>query len=695
MRQWMTWAGWLLAGLLLTAATSGGCAFTRPKPAFESAVPLATVSLDVEGPTAVEREPLVEPLSIHEGQRQTWLLTPEEAIQIALANSPVMRDLSATIVQSPANVRTIHGPALQESDPRFGVEAALSAFDATFSSNARFEKNDYVINNQLLGGGTNVIRQDLIVHQTQISKTAATGTELYVRHNTDYDHNNAPGNLFRSVWNTNYEAEIRHPLLRGSGLAFNRLAGPDGSPGVYNGVVIARVNADISLADFEIGLRDLVNSVENAYWDLYLAYRDLEAKIAARDAALSTWRQVQARDKESGDPEREAQAREQYFRFKEDVQNALAGRLVEGTRSHNGSSGGTLTGTSGVLVAERRLRLLLGVPINDAFMIRPAHDPVLARVVFDWSEIADESLDRRIELRRQALVVKRREMEWTASRNLLLPQFDAYGRYRWRGFGHDLIHSDRAGRARFDNAYMDLTTGDFQEWQLGFEFSVPLGQRQAHAAVHNAQLQLAREKAVLHEQQRQIQHDLSNAVADMERAFEICQTAQQRRVAAHKRLSQLEVLRENERTGKKVELNTMLDAQNRAADADVRFYRALVEYVLAVKNVHYEKGSLLEYDNIFLADRVPLCRGELRISRELVPSAPAPAFATEPTLAPPSTGDRSEAEVVPPPASPVPDPPADTAPKRNPPLRPSPPPPAPIDIGTPPKIPVGRLPPVK
>ena len=32
---------------------------------------------------------------------------------------------------------------------------------------------------------------------------------------------------------------------------------------------------DISLADFEIGLRDFVSNVENAYWDLYFAYRNL------------------------------------------------------------------------------------------------------------------------------------------------------------------------------------------------------------------------------------------------------------------------------------------------------------------------------------------------------------------------------------------------------------------------------------
>jgi outer membrane protein TolC len=192
-------------------------------------------------------------------------------------------------------------------------------------------------------------------------------------------------------------------------------------------------------------------------------------------------------------------------------------------------------------------------------------------------------------------------MELAATRNFLLPRLDAVGRYRWRGFGNALLNPSRDGKSRFDNAYMDLTTGDFQEWQLGFELSFPFGQRQAHSALRNAQLSLARERTILDEQERQVIHDLSNAWADCRRAYEICQTAFNRRVAAR---TQLAILQEREKPGFKVDVNTMLDAQSRAADADSRYFRSLVEYIVAVKNVHHEKGTLLEYDNIQLAERV-------------------------------------------------------------------------------------------
>jgi len=136
-----------------------------------------------------------------------------------------------------------------------------------------------------------------------------------------------------------------------------------------------------------MGLRDLASNVENAYWDLYFAYRDLDAKIAARDEALESWRRTHAlflAGRRGGEAEKEAEAREQYFQFQEDVENAWTGRLVDSTETYNGSSGGTFRSVGGVRVAERRLRLLMGLPSSDGRLIRPADEPSLAKVVFCW-----------------------------------------------------------------------------------------------------------------------------------------------------------------------------------------------------------------------------------------------------------------------------------------------------------------------
>ncbi len=595
---------------LLTSA-GGGCRL-RDRHAFKSSCGddcYSAIASQVEYPQVSQCSAVVddswaavEPLTLAStGELQYWDMSLQEAVQIALAQSKVIRDLGGAVLRAPAAVETHWDPAVVETDPRFGMDAALSAFDAELSASVFAEKNDRAINNEFFGGGTRLFNQDLIVAQTQIAKKAATGSKFAFRHYTDYDANNAPGNIFPSAYNTNFETEMRQPLLQGGGIQFNRIAGASEIPGLYTGVLIARANTDVELADFEAAVRDLVSNVENAYWDLYFGYRDLDAKIAARDGALATWRRVNAlysTGRQGGEPEKEAQAREQFYRFQEDVQNALSGRLVDGTSVNNGSSGGTFRGAGGVQVAERRLRMLIGLPPSDGRLIRTADEPITAPVHFDWSEISRESLVRRVELRRQRFLTRRFELELIASRNYLLPQLDAVGRYRWRGFGNDLIHSDSTGRPRFDNAYMDLVSGDFQEWQLGLELNVPIGYRRGFAAVRNAELTLSRSRAVLEEQEHLVLHDSASALAEFDRAMVVAQTTQSRLDAARTQLGAVAVAYDRG----DAPLDLLLEAQRLLSDAESSHFRSLAEYAVAIKNVHYSKGTLLDYDGVVLSE---------------------------------------------------------------------------------------------
>jgi hypothetical protein len=595
----------VLAGSLL----SFGCLVTHPPCVPEDDMDFyRTVANNTqptfEGEITSGRHPLSteSPLVIDESAPPpAWDMTLDEVIRLGLENSKVLRDLGGSVLRTPALAQTIRDPAIQATDARFGMDGALAAFDAQLSTRMFAQHNDRAFNNLFLGGGTFLFNQDLDNFDTELSKTTASGGTFAVRQHLDYDDNNAPANLFRSSWNVNYETEFRQPLLQGAGTEFNRIAGPRSSPGQINGVVIARLNNDVSTADFEIALRDYVSNLENAYWDLYYAYRDLDAKIAARDTALNTWRIIHANVQEGRGYSKlqEVQALEQYYRFQEDVLDALGGRLVERTRTNNGSMGGTFRGIGGVHATERRLRMFMGIPINDGKLIRPSDKPPEAKISFDWCAIAEEALARRPELRRQQSMVERANMELVANRNFLLPRLDLTGRYRWRGFGHDLIAPADPANS-FDNAYANLTSGQFQEWELGFMYSMTVGFRREHAAVRNSQMRVARERAILEEQQRQTIHDLADAYADAERAYLHMQAAYNRLSAAEDQFR-----RANDaffELGGKVSLELVLDARIRLADAETGYHRARIEYAVALKNVHFEKGSILEHNGAFLAD---------------------------------------------------------------------------------------------
>lgn len=604
----------LLVPLLLVSVTFCGCLVLHPPCEFSDdheyfrTLAVSPIPSEVEGTPGFLPLSTDVPLLVDETELPPfWNLTLNEVVQLGLENSKVLRDLGGSVLRRPDLAQTIHDPAVQATDPRFGMDGALAAFDAQLATRLFAYKNDRAFNNLFAGGGTFFFQQDLNNFVTELSKTTATGGAFALRHHVDYDANNAPANLFPSYYDVDFEGEFRQPLLQGGGVEFNRIAGPRATPGTVNGVVIARINNDVSTARFEVGLRDLISNIENGYWDLYFAYRDLDAKISARDAALHTWRIIHANVQEQRGYSRlqELQALEQYYRFQEEVVNALGGKVFDGTRTYNGSSGGTFRGNPGVQAAERRLRLLMGITINDGQLIRPMDAPPEAKIVFDWHMIMEEALATRPDLRRQQAKVQRYQAELIANRNFLLPQLDLIGRYRWRGYGKGLI-GPRDANDPINNAYANLTSGMFQEWELGFEYSMPLGFRRGYAAVRNAQMHIARERAILEEQERWAVHDLSAAFADADRAHRLMQVAYNRLHAAEEQSKYARQAFFEQ--GGKVSLELVLDARLRLAEAESAYHRARVEYAVAVKNVHFEKGSLLEYNGAALADQA-FCKG--------------------------------------------------------------------------------------
>ncbi len=506
-------------------------------------------------------------------------LTLAEAMRMALGNSTVMRNLGGSVVASPLGSQTIFNPALAETDPRGSVEAALSAFDAQLTSSIFWNKVDRGINQTFSGLFLPVAQQCQSTYLLELAKTTATGARFALRHHVNYDRTEIsnPSLRFNSVYQIDYEAEYRQPLLQGAGVEFNRIAGPNSAAGGAGGVLLARINTDISLADFEAGVTNLVTDVEQAYWDLYFAYRDLDAKLAGRDSALVTWQDIAERLRiglRGGTPENEAQLRSQYFTFQAAVDDAL----------------------STLYSREEQLRYLLGMPPNGPQLIRPATEPTTAKIVFPWQSILNESYMRRVELRRQKWQVKRRELELVAARNYIKPRLDAVALYRFRGLGDDLIRSP--GPTGFESAYQNLTTGDFQEWQVGLQLDVPIGFRREFTALRNAELQVARERALLKEQEFRVSHDLSEAMRRMQRAFQLMKTNLNRRVAAY---YEVEALKNRGDVGF-AEVDVILQAQQRLADSDSSYYRALVDYMLAIRDVHRAKGSLLEYDGVSLTE---------------------------------------------------------------------------------------------
>jgi outer membrane protein TolC len=572
--------------------------FEQPNAGHYEGVATKVELADVDVPSLDEVQNAATPHTLGEQQiEEYWDLPLQEVVRLALENSKVFRQISGQVLATPTQLttapgsaQTIYNPAITESDPRFGTEAALSAFDTQFSSSVFWENNDRPVNLAFPNLLARELRQDRSTFQAALTKNTATGGTATIRQNTAYDWNNNPSNLFPSNWDTNVETEFRHPLLQGAGVDYNRIAGPTGasgfqasSPGFFNGVTIARTNVDIALADFETTVRNFTGDVETAYWELYFAYRNLEAAKDFRDAALASYRLTNTKVTQGeADALALARAESEYHTAMIEVETAQAN----------------------LYQTESQLRFVMGLTTTDTRLIRPSEEPTSAWVQFDWSEIHTEALSRSVELRRQKWVIKQDELRLQASKNFLLPRLDMVALYRWRGFGDHLAGSASGDNPQFDNAIETMTDGDFQEWQAGFQALVPLGFRQQLAGVRNAQLSLQRDRAVLQEQELEVSKQLRDAYANLDRYYINAKRRHQQRVSAQEELQAAQIrydLNTDPASGSTI-LDQVLQAQRRLSEAQRQYYRALTDYSISIRDVHLRKGSLLEYNGVYLAE---------------------------------------------------------------------------------------------
>ena len=537
---------------------------------------------DVNAPIAptIAQSPL--PLSVQNpSELPTFDLTLQEAIRASLSSSEVLRSLGGAVVTAPQGQATQIDAALTDLNPQNGTQAALAAFDAQVTSQLFWQKNDRPQNNSFAAFVPSVFQQTTGNYINQIQKRTATGAQFALRTNVVYDYNNNPTRFFRSDFTGFLEAEYRQPLMAGSGTTYNRIAGPTIVPGQYNGVLIARINTDISLADFEAGVLRLINDVEGAYWELYFAYRALDAQLAGRESSLKLWQRIDQLKKvgsRGGEQAPESQSRSNYFLFESQVNDALAG-------------------TSGLYAAEQRLRYVMGLPPTDGRLIKPSDEPLQAEVAFDWEASLCDALTRRVEIRRQEWTIKRRELELIASRLNKRPRLDALTQYRWRGLGDHLIGA-RNPNNDLESLGQSFSSGKYQEWQAGFDGSYAVGLRQASAAVRHAQLNLAKDMTILKEQQLRISHDLSNASRQISRSYAQLQTNYNRIEADKLQVEALQI----RSLGGVDNISFLLQAQQQLASSTSAFYRSLVDYNLALRDFHREKGSLLAYNQVNLSE---------------------------------------------------------------------------------------------
>lgn len=534
---------------------------------------------------------------IDEKPPEIWNLSLQEALHLSLVNNKMIRTRSQflgnnSILTSPTTAPSVYDPAISETGFLFGrrgVEAALSDFDAQFATQMLWGRNENATNSQFGFAPGFVNTQETGQFNSSLTKSIVTGGQFQVQHNWNYLGTNNPTTLFPSSYTGVLGFNYTQPLWAGAGSEYTRIAGParpglGGLIGVNQGVVIARINQDISVADFEQSVLQMVYDVEAMYWDLYLAYRQYDAEVANQKSSLQTWTETHAKHEAQligFGAAVDAQATENYFETRTRVEQALAN----------------------VYDLENQFRRLIGLGVNDGRLIRPSDRPVQAEFLPNWEVGLVEALNRRVELRRLKWQVKSLELQLVAARNAANPQLNFVSGYQINGFGDRLIASDNADGITsegFNSAYGSMTRGDQTAWALGFQFSVPLGLRTAKAQERNIELQLMKQRAALAAGEQDVSHELAAAIQAIHAAYTIAKTNFDRRVASEERVQATEQEVEAGLAGATVDL--LLRAQASRAAAEVALFTAVVNYNKAIADLHLRQGTLLDINGISIAE---------------------------------------------------------------------------------------------
>ncbi|HEY1376263.1 MAG TPA: TolC family protein, partial [Gemmataceae bacterium] len=441
-----------------------------------------------------------------------------------------------------------------------------------------------------------------------------TGGLAGITYSTDYTFLTNPPTFNNTAtvnpsWRPRMQFVFEQPLLQFFGVEINEISSQQpGSilvPGLRpsggtrtEGILITRLRFDQARAEFERNVNYLLLNVEYAYWNLYGAYYTLYSREQGLRYALVSWQvnftrynagRISIQDLE--------QTRAQYELFRAQRITAL-GRVLDG---------------------ERQLRGLLGLPVEDGQRIVPSDAPSLSAFRPDWAAGENDALALRPELILARQDLKFRQLDLIAQKNALRPDLRFFATYDVNGLGTRLdggptrfagLTTDQFGntvaQTEPGNALASFTDNKFNSWEVGLRMDVPIGFRDAHAAVRSARLNLARSYKQLKDTEVKARSFLALQYRNVIQYYEELQAQHaQRRANAIQLRARFEAFQAGTAQGT---IDILLEAQRNWADSLASEYTAIVNYNNALAGYQFAKGTILGYDNVSIAEgALPKC----------------------------------------------------------------------------------------
>ncbi|HJO03391.1 MAG TPA: TolC family protein [Acidobacteriota bacterium] len=500
-------------------------------------------------------------------------LSLPDAVQLAFENNLDIRVVAYDRSLAEERVTTAKGQF--EPSLFFGVPGAIgvtpyptggafgggSGFGGLGYSNQRFP-----VSTQLAGADVTTQRSfaSLLDFQQQLGFGLRYDVS-YVASRTD---SNSIFNSLNPAWNNTLAVSVVQPLLNGRGRDATQAS-----------LRLARANTAVSRVSFVAQVEQVLLQVEQAYWELVFAERDLEVKE-------SSWRL----------------ATEQLERTRVQVEVGLTAP-VEATQAEvqvAGRETDLIVARNALDNSRDALRALLRadrLPAGWETQLIATEEPTVVAAEIDVDAAVQQARERRAEMAAAAATIGARHVEVEATRNALLPRIDLIGQVSANGIGGDLIVRDgffgdvvEVVPGSYNDAVKELFGLGFTSWSAGFNITVPLGNSAAEGNYAQATLNEDRARTERLRTEQQIVLEVRLAARGVRAASEAVESTRKTLGLAEQQLGI-----ETDRFDVGMSTNfEVLQFQDQLAVARSQELRARIEHQRATAELARATGTLLD-----------------------------------------------------------------------------------------------------
>ena len=469
-----------------------------------------------------------------------------------------------------------YDPAIRETD----VTAAEAAFDAVLFASAQFDLTDRAnidsgfYNQTITTAGGNRVKRiptDPFTNThdynylTGLRKLLPTGATVQVAQQLRRLRDlNDEGSLYRNpFYEFGLQLQVQQPLLRDFGVEVNRAS-----------ILASRNNYRISQQQFQLLLIKTISEVESNYWRLFASRQSVRILRELVSSAQQSLHRIQRRGK--------------HDTQSLTIERTLA--VIKRSRANLVSAQNTV---------KQRQELLLqslndpNLPLDKKWEIIPVDQPIMTEYKADYPQAIQTALQDRPEIIAQRYRLNTAGLAEGVAENQRLPRLDMFYRQETTGAG-DQYHS----------SWGQQWSNETVNHMFGFSFEFPVGNRAAEAAYGKTQRQHQQEKLALESIREQVLTDVNNSMHNLTNSYlEISERLAVAEAEKNVTLNHLAFQESGQRNTMSPEfLNLKLNSDERLANARITAVQTIIQYNLAIVDIHRAQGTLLRYYNVDVTD---------------------------------------------------------------------------------------------